>query len=117
MSKGLNAAAAKELIEQALKSLASESVTSKAIPTIEALFELAAQSSRAAGKRDLSITSIEVHTSGSSKSKDQGPVSTIFGTRPISPEEERVPIAAGGTGWACVLIYRGPPPVYVCISW
>ena len=114
MSKGLDAAAAQELIEHALKSLTSEGVAAKAAPAIEAAFELARQSSRAAGKRSLSITSIKVGTNG----EDDESVATIFqAVPPIRTGPKRIPIRYGGTGYMCFLVSKGPPPFYVCMRW
>ncbi len=118
MSKGLDAAVAQELIEHALKSLTSEGVAAKATPAIEAAFELARQSSRAAGKRTLSITSIKVGTNGGLESKDDESVTTIFQAVPTSAGlQKRIPIAVGGTGYTCFLVSKGPPPFYMCMRW
>jgi hypothetical protein len=124
-AKGLDETAAKELIGHALRLLASEEVADEVTPGIEAGFELARHSSRAAGKETLSITEITVWPNGT----DDEPNTTVFShAQPVAAKGQRTPIAAGGGGpsaWGggpthgtnfyCV---RDPKTgAAVCISW
>lgn len=117
MPKGLDAATAQELIGNGLRSLAGEAVAAKAKPIVEAALEVARQSSRAAGKRTLSITGISVNSGD-----DEGSTTIyqVVGSgpprrTPIGSREKRIPIVYGGDGYTCYLVSRGPPPFYVCL--
>ena len=115
MAKGLDAATAQELIEHALISVSSKSAATRARPVLDALFELARQSSSAAGKRRVQVSSVKVHIGAVEGGADQ---TVIFDTkRPAAAEEDRIPIAVGGTGYVCVLVDKGPPAAYVCVYW
>jgi hypothetical protein len=121
--KGLDAAAAQQLIELALKSLADEAAAAKARPVLEAALELARESSLAAGKRTATITSISLVVG----SGDDESTVTIANEQPTAsgPDKgtvtnaktSRTPIAYGGTGYACVVLSAGPPPVTFCVYW
>ncbi len=114
ISRGLDAAVAQELIERALKSLTSEGVAAKARPVVEAAFELARQSSRAAGKRTLSITSIKVGSEGGLQSKDDEPVTTIFQAVPTSAgPQSRIPRGLAGSQSVAGCSTRGVAGVIV----
>ena len=115
MAQGLDAAAAQELIEHALTSVSSKGAATRARPVLDALFELAKQSSRAAGKRSVRISSVKVHIGGVEGGDDQ---TVVFDTKqPVDAKKPRIPIAYGGTGYACVLVDKGPPPAYICVYW
>lgn len=122
-ARGIDPAAAQELIELALKSLTDEGAAAKARPVIEAALELARESSLAAGKRTAAITAINVvvgsDDAGSTVTiANEGPVASGPDKgSPINAKTPRIPIAKGGSGWACVLVSAGPPPVYFCVEW
>lgn len=116
MAKGLDAAAAQDLIEHGLTSLGGKAVAAKAKPVIEAALETARQSVRASGRRSLTINGISVHSGDRSTTVFQ-----IVGSGPQKPTpigagpERDIPIAYGGTGYTCYLVSKGPPPYYFCI--
>ena len=113
MAKGLNAAAAQGLIEQGLRSLGGEALAKKATPVVAAALEVARESSRAAGKRSLSITGISVH-SGDETIFQVAAGSGSRGQQTGAGPEKRIPIAYGGTHYTCYLVSAGPPPFYFC---
>ncbi len=114
-AKGLDEAAAKELIGHALRLLRSEEAAAEAAPLIEAAIELARHSSRAAGNETLSITGITVWPDGI----EEGSNTTVFSHgQQVGAKAKREPVAYGGTkdgmNYECV---RTPVGSYVCASW
>jgi hypothetical protein len=112
MTTKLDASTARALIERSLEAFGGKSLPVKAKPVIEAALEAARQSSRAAGKRSLSLTGVSVHScddilfqvvaSGPRRSR-------------VNAKKDRTPIAYGGPHETCYLVYNSTPPVYVCL--
>lgn len=116
-AQGLSEADARDLIGRAVQSFAGRAALRKAMPAIDAAFELARQSSKAAGTRTLTIRSIKVQSVG--ENEDDDSVVTIANQSgpPVNARRGRIPIRYGGTGYTCYLISVGPPPLYICIYW
>jgi hypothetical protein len=110
-AKGLDAATAQELIEHAVRSIGSEADARKATPIVEAALEVARLSSRAAGKRTLQITGIEVHTNDTVFQTQSGGGGQKPGPIATGPKD-RIPIAWGDSHKTCYWI---APGVSFCI--
>ena len=117
-AKGLDGAAAQELIEHTLKLLTNDEEAKKTKPAIEAALELARQGSFVDGKPALSITGIRVGLNPAFGSKDDGSVTVVFNQSgpPVNARVPRKVIAYGGTHYTCILLDMGPfGSQWVCV--
>jgi hypothetical protein len=112
MAKTLDAATAQELIERGLASVGGKRVVANAKPVIRAALEAVRQSARASGERNLPIKGISVVSGDDVIFQVANPVAKT----PVDSKKKRIPIAYGGSNYTCILVYKGPPPIYACYT-
>jgi hypothetical protein len=119
MAEALNTKASQDLIKSAVTNLGNRALAEKVSAPVNAVFELARQTTAASSgnKRSAVITSVKVTVRDSSDGAESPPMSTVFNTRqPIdSGPKRRVPIRTGGG--TCFTVVVGKVSVTICIEW